>query len=478
VSFEIDHQEQRTMRKKLTAFAIAIICIAPTGFAESFVPRMSLEVSPVHGLLKAGEKQSTWIRVGVTGFERPSEGKRSPINVGIVLDRSGSMQGEKIRRAREAAIDAVRMLDAQDIVSIVTYDTVVEVLVPATRLTDPEMVIKAIRTIQARGNTALFAGVSKGAAEVRKFRSEDYVNRVILLSDGLANSGPSSPGELGALGASLKKENITVSTLGLGLGYNEDLMVQLAGKSGGNHHFIEQASELADVFRSEFDDVLSVVAQGVDLKVTVPEGVRPVRVLGNSSDINGQEIVTRMSQVYGGQNKYVVIELEVPPGETAGHRDLAAVSVSYANMVTNATDHLTGQTGIGFSDSDEEIEKSLNTEVMANVVALISSEQNKLATRLLDQGDVAGCRLILQENGVWLKNNALVLKRPELDVLAITNEAQLKILDGVSAPSEPGAVEARKGMRRYQIGVDTQQKVDPQKPVAPPVKPSSSPRQK
>ncbi|MFN9974986.1 MAG: hypothetical protein ACK58T_34350, partial [Phycisphaerae bacterium] len=119
---------------------------------------------------------------------------------------------------------------------------------------------------------------------------------IVLLSDGLANSGPSSPGELGDLGASLLKENISVSTMGLGLGYNEDLMVQLAGKSGGNHHFIEQATELADIFRREFSSVLSVVAQEIDLKVTIPEGIRPVRVLGNDADINGQLITTRMAQ--------------------------------------------------------------------------------------------------------------------------------------------------------------------------------------
>ena len=114
-------------------------------------------------------------------------------------------------------------------------------------------------------------------------------------SDGHANVGPSSPGELGDLGASMKKENISVSTLGLGLGYNEDLMVQLAGKSGGNHQFIENASELADIFRREFDDVLSVVAQTIDVTVEIPEGIRPVRVLGNSADINGQSVVTRLS---------------------------------------------------------------------------------------------------------------------------------------------------------------------------------------
>ena len=132
---------------------------------------------------------------------------------------------------------------------------------------------------------------------------------MILLSDGLANVGPSSPGELGNLGKSLVKENITVSTLGLGLGYNEDLMVQLASTSGGNHLFIEDASELAEIFRKEFDDVLSVVAQEIDVHVTLPEGIRPIRVLGNDADITGQKIVTRLAQIYSEQDRHFVIEV-------------------------------------------------------------------------------------------------------------------------------------------------------------------------
>lgn len=438
---------------------------------------MKLDVSSVRGVLRSDEKQTTWVRVGVEGFTPPAEGERTPVNVAIVLDRSGSMQGEKIRRAREAAIDAVRLLQPTDIVSVVTYDSVVEVLVPATRLTEPDMVIAAIEKIQARGNTALFAGVSKGAAEVRKFRQDNSVNRVILLSDGLANTGPSSPGELGALGASLMKENITVSTLGLGLGYNEDLMVQLADQSGGNHHFIEEASELADVFRREFDDVLSVVAQEVDLKITVPEGIRPVRVLGNSADINGQEIVSRLAQIYSGQERHVVIELEVPASEAGSHRDLAVVSVRYANLHTQATDHLAGQTGVTFSSSDEEVDGSLDSSVMADVVALVSSEQNKLATRLLDEGNIAGCRQVLQENTVWLKENAVRLNCPSLDQLAITNGFQLQALEGVTAPNETGAVKARKRMRAYQIEVDNQQRVEPPSgtPPAEPPAGNSSP---
>lgn len=430
--------------------------------------RLTLDAMPGFSILKAGQKQQAWMRVGLKGFHLEQDGARAPINAAIVLDRSGSMQGEKIQRAREAAIGALDLLNADDIVSIIAYDSDVSVLVPATKLTDKQQVAAIIREIQPGGNTALFGGVSKGAAEVRKFMDDKHVNRIILLSDGLANVGPSSPGELGDLGASMKKENISVSTLGLGLGYNEDLMVQLAGRSGGNHQFIENASELAEIFRREFDDVLSVVAQTVDIHIDIPEGIRPVRVLGNAADINGQSVITRLSQVYSDQQKHVVVEVEIPADlahaavDSAGSEiekamQLAAVKVSYRNMVSESTETLTGEVSVSFSSSDEKVKASVNNSVMADVVALVASEQNKMATDLLDRGDILGCRKSLEENALFLDMNADKYKRPELKQLGLSNRLQLERLKDVTSNAAPAAQSARKEMRGYQFKSDSQQ---------------------
>ncbi|MEQ1830022.1 MAG: VWA domain-containing protein [Pirellula sp.] len=420
--------------------------------------QLTLDVTPVRSVLKADEKQTTWLRVGLEGFRLELDKQRPPVNLAIVLDKSGSMKGEKIQQAIRGAVDAIGLLGPNDIVSVITYDSTVNVLIPATKLTDPESVTNAIRRIQADGNTALFAGVSKGAAEVRKFLDKDRVNRVILLSDGLANVGPSSPGELGALGATLLKENISVSSLGLGLGYNEDLMVQLAAKSGGNHQFIEQATELADVFRKEFDDVLSVVAQEVDVKINIPEGIRPVRVLGNESDINGQQVVTRLAQIYSRQKRHVVVEVEIPASEVLNKRTLATVSVTYSNMKTKQRDRLSGNTEVRFSHSAVEIEKSLNGSVLADVVALVSSDQNKIATKFLDEGDLVKCRQVLKENGDFLSANAKLYPTDDrLKALWSANSKQQQQLDEVKSNIDPAANAYRKGQRALSYGVDQQQ---------------------
>lgn len=455
------------------SFSFGLPATSVAGGGKKAAPKVQLDITPVHGFLKAGEKQTTWIRVGLQGFKLESEKSRAAVNLAIVMDKSGSMQGEKIKRAREAAIDAIQLLSDNDIVSIITYDSTVDVLVPATKLTDKQMVIDRIKQIQPKGNTALFAGVSKGAAEVRKFLDKERVNRVILLSDGLANVGPASPGELGNLGKSMMEENISVSTLGLGLGYNEDLMVQLANTSGGNHLFIEEASELADIFRSEFDDVLSVVAQEVDVTVTIPKGIRPVRVLGNEAEINGQEIVTRLAQIYSEQDRHVVIEVELPANETASQLTLAGVKVTYANMKSHESDKLSGKTVVSFSDDAKKVEDSLNTDVLADVVALVSSEQNKLATKFLDEGNLDSCRIVLDKNAEFLKVNALKCAPDDaerLNQLSLRNSAWFSVLDGVDSKNAPAANSVRKSFRGYQSEVDQQQRVKSPAPkkTAPP----------
>jgi len=443
--------------------ALLAACAVPTSAREykksessrNSKSQVLLDVRAARSILKADEKQNAWVRVGMDGFKLDSGRKRTPVNVALVLDKSGSMQGEKIARAREAAISAIRRLRPEDIVSVITYDSTVNVLVPATKLTDRDYVIAAIGRIQAGGSTALFAGVSKGATEIRKFADDNNVSRIVLLSDGKANVGPKTPGELGDLGASLMKENIAVTTLGLGLGFNEDLMVQLASRSGGNHEFIENASELADIFNQEFDSVTSVVAQQIEMRITVPEGIRPVRVLGNDAEINGQQIFTKLSSIYSEQNKHVVLELEVPKSGSGSKRDLATVSVSYLNMKTQMRDTLTGRVDVTFSNDESAVSKSLNANVMADVAALVANETNKLATKFLDEGDHAQCIILLNRNSAYLKeNSALAPGNKKLQALYRLNR------DQVGQVSRRDTNRARKSMRESQYKVESQQALE------------------
>jgi Ca-activated chloride channel family protein len=413
--------------------------------------QVRVDVSMAKPTLLAQKKQTTHLKIGLTGFKMSSKGSRAPANVAFVLDKSGSMTGEKIAKAKEAAIAAVQRLNKKDIVSVVVYDSTVKVLVPATKLTDKDAVCRKISGISANGSTALFAGVSKGAAELRKFIDRNRVNRVILLSDGLANVGPQTPSALGELGSSLIKEGISVSTMGLGLDYNEDLMAQLARRSDGNHIFIEKAEDLAKVFNFEFDHVLSVVAQEVAITINVAPDIRPVRVLGREAEINGQQVIVHLNQLYGEQEKYVMLEVEVPATRAARTRQIAQVDVTYANMETKTTDRLSSTVSVNFDLSEEVVQRKTNAAVMTECVLQIANEQNKLATALRDKGDVEGARRVLKDNAAYLHKNADEYKSEKLRKRYVDNRGQADRL------GEKEWAASRKKMREYQHADGTQQ---------------------
>lgn len=445
-------------KSQLSIALVSMSWLAAFSLQNAGAGQVRLEVSLDKPTILADQKQTVFVKVGLTGFKLDAKDKRAPVNVAIVLDKSGSMQGDKLAKAKDAAIAAIERLGSDDIVAVVAYDSIVQVIVPATKLSDKQSVIQQVRRIEAGGSTALFAGVSKGADELRKFLSKNCVNRVILLSDGLANVGPKSPAELGALGASLMKESISVSTMGLGLDYNEDLMTKLALCSSGNHVFIEHADNLVRLFHHEFNDVLSVVAQEVAVEIRLAAGVRAVRVLNVEAEINGQQVITQLNQLYSEQEKYVMLEVEVPATRAGNSRDVAEVRISYANMQTKTTDRLTSAVNANFTASLADVEAKLNAPVCAAAVLQISNAQNKLATTLRDQGDVAGARKVLIENSKFLGENAVKYNAAILQLRGADNLDQAKNLAG------PEWGKYRKAMREQQITDDRQQSYGASKP--------------
>jgi len=437
------------MKTQNALYGIGLFLVFATLAAPA--QQVAVDAAMNQSVILAGEKQTAYLRVAMTGFD-VEEAERTPVNVAIVLDKSGSMSGEKIHHAKEAAIMAIQRLRKDDIVSGVVYDTTVNVLVPATKLSSKESVLEAVRSIEAGGSTALFAGVSRGANEVRKFISKNRVNRVILLSDGLANVGPSAPSDLAELGRSLGCEGISVTTIGLGLGYNEDLMTQLAMYSDGNHMFAETPTELAGVFDAEFGDVLAVVAQDVAVAIDFDEHVRPVRGLGREVDIAGQRATARLNQLYGGQMKYVLVEVELPAyaGEDvlrASSSPIATVDVTYANMRTESRDRIHKQVAVRLTAEPDQALKSLNKEIMASAVEQIALEKNRWALRLRDEGKIEDARAALMSNSEFLSTNAIQLHSDKLKDQAAMNEQDAQNLD----PGTWGRQRKIMRMNQYQV---------------------------
>lgn len=398
---------------RFSSLLVGLVVLLPfSGLSSAQSVEMSLNLStPV---IPAGRTHKAFIKISLEGMQQSRTEDRVAANIALVLDKSGSMQGEKIQQAREAAIMAINRLNKNDIVSVVTYDSQVNVVIPATKVDDKHSLARAIRKIRAEGNTALFAGVSKGASELRKFLEQNKVNRVILLSDGLANVGPSNPNDLGRLGLSLAKEGMSVTTIGLGLGYNEDLMTQLAGFSDGNHAFVENASDLQKIFQYEFGDVLSVVAQGVDIRIRCLNGVKPLRILGREADIVDNSVHTRMNQLYSNQEKFIILEVEVPAQMNSTEISVANVDINYTDMFQQRGTRLNGSIKAAFSESEQEVQQAVDTKTYESAAEQVANELNREAVELRDKGDISGAKTVLEKSANYLETLGQSLASPKL----------------------------------------------------------------
>lgn len=414
---------------KLLALIFATAFLMSFAVRQSFAAQVTLRTGMAQQFMTIGKTKTAYLHINLEGIHLPNTRDRAPVNVAIVIDKSGSMSGRKLQQAKRAAIMALGLLKRHDTISIISYSSRVHILVPATRLHNRAMVERRIDELFAGGSTALHAGVKAGGEQLERYLDREHVNRLILLSDGLANVGPKSPDELAELGYKLIEKGISVTTLGLGMGYNEDLMTKLANVTDGNHAFVETADELEKFFALELGDITSVVAQDIEIEIHIYPGIRPKRTLWRKSTIKGNRVHARINQVYGAQKKDITLELQVPAGQPVGAYDIADVTITYKDMGAKRKTILKDKVSLTFTRSKKQAEASIDKDVMSRVVALQAIEKNKAAMKLRDQGRVKAARQLYTSNAAYLKEQAMKLSSPSLAKQALQADDYSKNLE-------------------------------------------------
>lgn len=368
---------------------------------------VDIQVELDQDVRQAYETQKAVVKVGLKGKEFDKAMGRAPVNLSIALDRSGSMTEAKLAKAKEAAIAAVRRLAAGDIVSLVVYAQNVETVIPAQNVTNVEDLVTRINAIApTKGNTSLFGGISIAAHEIRRNPDQKYIRRIVLMSDGKANAGPSGVDDMGRLAHALRKENISVTTIGVGDDYNEDLMTILAAKSNGNTYYVKTTDDLPRIFTAELGDVLSVVAKNVSLSINLPPGVVPTSILNWDGKIQGQQVTMGMNQLYGGQEKYALIEVTIPQSKATGTWEIANANVSYDNAVTYTNESASGNAHLRFSQKkDEMLLSATNYAVLNYYFGNVKAIAQDKAIELADEGKILQAAEELRRNSTMLRWN-------------------------------------------------------------------------
>jgi Ca-activated chloride channel family protein len=414
----------------ITAAILAGLLAAPSG-ARAAEP-ITLTARLAHPVMKSGDRPTNYLRIGLNGCEPQRTADRTPVNVAFVIDRSGSMTGERIAQARGAAVMAIKRLDDKDIASVEIFDDKVDVPVPAQKVADHNHFIDRILQVTARGNTAIYAGVNAGADEVRKHKDPQRLNRVVLLSDGLANVGPSRPGDFAELGKRLLAEGISVSTIGLGAQYNEDLMLALARAADGNHAFASAPTDLVQIFNREFDDVLASCAQMVSIDVELAPGVRAVRALSRDGAIEGAHAKFQLNQVYAATEHYVLMEVAFDTA-AAEEREVGVVRVSYTAPDTGVRQTLDAPIRARFGGSDADVAANVDKAVMESVLEQTTRERAARAIALRDQGRIEEARALLGRNTREI--NAYVASTPSAALSSMAKQYE-GLVTGMAKPAE------------------------------------------
>jgi Mg-chelatase subunit ChlD len=221
------------------------------------------------------------LQIGFTTAEVTERTDLRPLNLALVIDKSGSMaEDDKMSRVKESLRTLVGKLRPDDIVSIVVFDTGAEVLFPASRIGDGYELRRAIDCIAPEGSTNLHGGLMLGYKEALKNFRKDATNRVILLTDGIANVGTVEPNKIAAESSEFNGQGLDLSTIGVGLNLNNDLLRTLAKSGRGLYHFVSDYQDIEKVFVNEVQSLISQVAKRVEVSVDYDPNLQVEKIYG------------------------------------------------------------------------------------------------------------------------------------------------------------------------------------------------------
>ncbi|MGK7892895.1 MAG: VWA domain-containing protein [Xenococcus sp. (in: cyanobacteria)] len=335
---------------------------------------------------------------------------RRPINLSLVLDRSGSMSGSPIRNAINAAQKLVEYLTPEDYLSVVIYDDIAETLLPPQLVTDQANIKQEIGKIRTRGITNLSGGWLMGCDLVKSQQTSEKLNRVLLLTDGLANRGITEPQILTQTAQEKAEAGIITTTLGFGNNFNEDLLIAIADAAGGNFYFIQSVDDAANVFSIEMESLTSVFGQNLTVNLESKNGIKVAEVLNKyPSQQLEQGVEVSLGDIYGVESKPLALQFSLPEIPNEGQLDLGTISYSYQRVVDGSIQQFSDSLPLFITVVSPEAASKveLDPAVAQQASQLRIAKQKDEAISFADQGNYQQAAAILRQAVEELKSKAL-----------------------------------------------------------------------
>ena len=353
-----------------------------------------------------------FITVDVTGAEVPGA-QRSPVNLALVIDRSGSMSGYKLAQAKQAARQLVNLLKDEDRLAIVHYGSDVKALpsMPATASNRARMV-QYIEGIWDEGGTNISAGLTTGQHQVNAARREYKVNRIILISDGQPTEGVTDEQGLKQVVKNIRAQGVTVSSIGVGTDFNEDLMQAFAEYGAGAYGFLEDAGKLASIFQKDLQQAATQVARNVELSFELPDGVILGEVLGYQAHQAGRTVRVAMPDFSAGQTERVVARVRVTGSAVGQAVNVSALKLTYTDLLKDGTVESTASLSAMVTDRMEEVAAKQDKDATVYAVRARSAASLHKAAEALKGGRRDEARQLIQQNQAMFSEAASVAGAP------------------------------------------------------------------
>lgn len=342
-----------------------------------------------------GKLSGAWVQAGPSEAfavlevkaQAAKEQRRVPANVALVIDRSGSMSGQKLDSAKQAAREFISRVSAEDRVTLVHYGTDVTVF-PATLATGEarEQMYAFVEGIEDAGSTNISGALEAAASQLRSATETFKVSRIILLSDGQPTAGLQREEELFALARTLRSQGIAVSGLGVGEDFNENLMQGIADQGGGFSGFL-RTDQLAEVFTRELEQATNTVARAVEVRLLLPAAVREVEVMGVNTVREGSGVRVPLYDMAGGQSARLVVKLSLETDASEEPLELLRATVRYIDVETDRPAEAQVVLTARSTEEPQVVRAHLDKDVRVHAHRALGTQQMRAAAEEMKRGN-------------------------------------------------------------------------------------------